>query len=345
MTEIDSASALGDIADRVAAGELANLHAVVVLRDGDPIYEQHFGGRDQNVIRLAAGDFEGAILAEYTASSLHDLRSVTKSITSLLYGIALADGLVPGLDTPVYLAFPDHADLRTTERDAILVRHLLTMTVGIEWDESISYEDERNSERQMWIAPDAVRYVLSRPVVDQPGASFVYNGGATQVLAALIQQGTRRRLDECARDVLFAPLGITDVEWARDRNGNPMAASGLRLRAVDLAKIAELYLTDGRVDARRVAPGDWLRESLQPHVPGAANAKYGYQWWISKSGRIAAAMGNGGQRAVVIRGADVVGVVLAGNYDNPTDACSDLIVGRYVLPAAGLPATDEWWTL
>ncbi|HYZ93408.1 MAG TPA: serine hydrolase domain-containing protein [Actinomycetota bacterium] len=329
--------ALSGLADRVHTGELRNLHAVLVVQHGEPVFEAHFSGPDQNIVDLVTGK-SGA--SAYTPGALHDVRSVTKSVTSLLYGIALADGAVPSPDAPVIESFPDYADLRTAERKRLLVRHLLTMTMGVEWDESISYLDPRNSEIQMVRSDDPYRFVLSRPVVAPPGERFTYSGGATELVGKLISDGTRRQIDAYARDVLFEPLGITDFMWARAPHGRPMCASGLRLRAPDLAKIAQLYLTGGVHGGRVVAPDTWLSESLRPHVTHGAGA-YGFFFWLSGRGRVAAAMGNGGQRAAVIPERDVVVVILAGNYDDFGPSVTDRVMREHVLPAVGLPPDES----
>jgi CubicO group peptidase (beta-lactamase class C family) len=333
---------LGRITERVRAGEFANIHAVLIARGGYLVFEEHFAGPDENIVRLAAGNFRPT---EYHPGSLHDVRSVTKSVVSLLYGIALRDHVVPDLGDTVMDAFSEYADLRSPDRERILVRHLLHMTMGVEWDESITYLDPRNSERQMYEAPDARRFVLSRPTKSAPGEAFTYNGGATELLAALVQKGTGAKLDEFARDVLFAPLGIRDYEWARGQHGHPLAASGLRLCAQDLAKIAYLYLTDGQWAGQPVAPGSWLHESLQLHVPVSDRGGYGHQWWVSESARVASAMGNGGQRAVVIPGSQTVAVTFGGNYNDSAESVSDRIIGEHILPALGMPAADPWWSV
>lgn len=334
---------LAGIGERVRSGDFPNVHAVVVVADGTVAFEDSFSGPDESIVELVTGATDLPTRL-FRPGSLHDVRSVTKSITSLLYGTALRQGAVPGPDTPVLDAFPEHDDVRGSGWERVLVRHALTMTLGVEWDETIPYTDPRNSEIQMHTSPDPYRYVLTRPVVSPPGEGFTYCGGATELLAALVQKGTGLRLDDYAREMLFRPLGIEDFEWARPAHGHPMGASGLRLRAPDLAKIASLYLTGGRWGDRTIAPAEWLAASLAPHVTNDAG-RYGFQWWLSRSGRIASAVGNGGQRAVVVPECDLVAVVLAGNYNAPGESYSDRLLSECVLPAAGIAAPDGWWAL
>ena len=147
--------------------------------------------------------------------TLHDLRSVTKSIVGLLYGIALDRGLVPPPDAPLLAQFPEYSDLAADPRRARLtIAHALTMTLGMEWDEQRPYTDPANSEIAMENAPDRNRFILERPFVAAPGERWIYSGGAVALIGDLIAKGTGRTLPDFARQALFAPLGITTFEWA-----------------------------------------------------------------------------------------------------------------------------------
>lgn len=218
------------------AGELDGLHSVLVMHRGDILAERYYPGQDETI-----GQDLGIV--EHGALGLHDLRSVTKSITSLLYGIALSEGKVPGLDESLVAQFPEYPDLVSDpDRQKIKVRHALTMTTGLEWNENLPYNDPRNSEIAMEMAKDRYRFVLDRKIVEEPGNSWNYNGGATAIIARLIYLGTGKTLDEYASERLFAPLGITEFTWMKGRDGEPMAASGLRLTLPDLGKIGTLVL-------------------------------------------------------------------------------------------------------
>ena len=322
------------IASAFRQGRLRRLHGVVVIRRGQLVFEQYFPGRDERW---------GHPLGEvaFGADTLHDVRSVTKSVVSLLYGIAQAHGQVSSLDQPVLDAFPEYPDLAADPaRRRILVRHALTMTMGTEWDETISYADARNSERRMEDAPDRFRFVLDRPLVHAPGERWIYNGGSTAVIARIVARGTGRPLLDFAREHLFAPLGITAVDWVVDHAGEPLAASGLRLRPRDLARIGQLVLDRGRWGGRQIVAERWLEESFHRHVPSEPGLHYGYQWWLGGSffGDVTtpwvAGFGNGGQRLVVLRDLDTVIAVTAGNYDQPDHwRLPVAIVGQFVLPA------------
>ena len=297
-----------------ARGELHGLHGALVMLRGETLAEVHFPGQDEHWGRSLG-------VREHGPETLHDLRSVTKSITGLLYGIALSEGLVPGLDEPVIDHFPDHADLASDpERRAILVRHVLSMQMGTEWNEDLPYTDPRNSEIAMERAPDRYRYVLDRPMVAEPGTRWTYNGGATALIGRLIAMGAGKPLDAYAREKLFAPLGIDSFEWVGGRDGEPSAASGLRMTLRDLARIGLMIQNGGRHKGRQIVPEDWLAQSFTPRAVHPSTLRYGFFWWLSPKGDppvSVAGFGNGGQRLSIGTTNGLVVAVFAGNYNDP----------------------------
>ncbi|WP_339950910.1 serine hydrolase [uncultured Albimonas sp.] len=305
------------LAEAHAAGELAGLHGVLVLKDGEIFAEAYFPGQDE-----AWGEDLGRV--EHGPDTLHDLRSVTKSVVGLLYGVALAEGRVPPLDAPLVEAFPEYPDLaQDPARRGILIRHALTMTAGLEWDESLPYSDPRNSEIAMELAPDRLRFALDRPVAHPPGEVWTYSGGATALIGAVIARGVGMELDAYAQARLFAPLGIEDWAWTRGFDGAPSAASGLRMSARGLARLARMLLAQGRgPDGGQLVPAAWIEQSFRPRIatgPEAFDPGYGYFWWTApgEAPVWAAGFGNGGQRLSINRGLDLAMIVLAGNYNRP----------------------------
>ena len=174
-----------------------NLHGVVVIRGHRLVLERYFEGNDN-----ARGRPLGQV--EFKLETLHDLRSVSKSIVGLLYGIALAGGKVPPPDAPLLTSFPEYAGLTGTGgRERLTIHHVLTMTMGIDWDEtSIPYSNPANSEIAMDAAPDRYRYILERSIIGEPGKRWTYCGGATALLARLITKGTSRSLHAFAGSAL-----------------------------------------------------------------------------------------------------------------------------------------------
>lgn len=324
---------VGELLDQAAGrGDLPNLHAVVVARHGKLVLERYYEGPDERW-----GKPLGTVT--FGPDVKHDLRSVSKCIVGLLYGIALNEGQVPGLDQPLVDQFPAYDDLRgDPQRRRMTVAHALTMTLGTEWDESLPYSNPRNSEIAMEMAADRYRFVLERPLVAEPGTRWVYNGGATAVLGHLIAEGTGTDLSDYAREKLFQPLGILDTEWVRGWSGEPSAASGLRMRPRDLARIGQLVLSQGSWAGRQVVPRAWLEESIGIRVAAEEGLEYGYHWWLGR-GRVdgrdwIAGFGNGGQRLVIVPDLELVVAILAGNYNQP-DAwkIAVTIIAEILLPA------------
>src|SRR5215471_9862000 len=169
-----------DLAEKLDAGVrsglLRGLHSVVVVRSGRLVLERYFEGEDETWGRALGR-------VSFGPDTLHDLRSVTKSVVSLLYGIALDRGLVPAPDQNLLAQFPEYPDLAADPRRAAwAIANVLSMTLGTEWNEDLPYTDPRNGEIAMEIAPDRYRFVLDRPIAEPAGQRWHYNGGATALL-------------------------------------------------------------------------------------------------------------------------------------------------------------------
>jgi CubicO group peptidase (beta-lactamase class C family) len=304
----------------IRSGLLRDIHAMIVCRGDTVVLERYFDGPDD-----AWGRPLGIV--SFGRETLHDLRSVTKSVVGLLYGIALDRGLVPPPEAPLMAQFPEYGDLAADRaRAGITVGHALTMTLGTEWDEERPYTDPENSEIAMEMAADRYRFVLDRPVIEAPGTRWIYSGGAVALVGALIARGSGKSLPDFAREALFAPLGIGNFEWAAGKDAVASAASGLRLTARGLLTIGQMVLAKGIHDGRRIVPAPWIEASLTPAIPTGDGLDYGRLWFLGQSDvpavsgprRWAAGFGNGGQRLYLCPDADVAAVIFAGQYDRPT---------------------------
>jgi len=247
----------------------------------------------------------------------------------------------PDIDEPVFNYFPEYADLRAPEKARISLRHLLTMSSGMEWNENLPYTDPNNSEIAMLHSDDRWRFALQPRVVVVPGSEWNYSGGCTELLGAVVRKASGKPIEEFAKEALFSRLGISDLGWARYPDNIPAAASGLQLRPRDLAKIGQLVLQRGRWDSNQVVSEQWIRESTAPQIgPGDRIYFYGYQWWLGRSlinrheiSWVAAA-GLGGQRLFIVPALDLICVITAGHY---TDAMQNwlplLLFNRDILSA------------
>jgi len=297
-----------------------NVHAILVARHGTLVFEQYFPGSDE-----AWGRPLGTIT--FGPEVRHDERSATKSVIALLLGVAIDRGLIKSIDEPVLSFFPEYADLRTPEKDRITLRHLITMSAGLEWHElDIPYTSAANSEIRMEFADDPYRFALEQPVVAPPGEIWNYNSGSTELIAAVLKKAAAKAVDDFARDLLFEPLGIVDVEWPRYANGKVIAGGALRLRPRDLAKIGQLVLQRGNWKGTQVVSASWIDAATRPQINGLGTDFYGYFFWLGRSLvdqreiRWAAAVGLGGQRLFIVPELDLVVAMNAGLYQSPGQA-------------------------
>jgi CubicO group peptidase (beta-lactamase class C family) len=278
--------------------------------------------------------------APASLDSLEDGRSVTKSVTSLLVGIAVSEGLIQGTDERLD-AFV-HPPVASVDgpKAAISVENLLTMTSGFAWDESTA------AGYNAWIlAPDQIDFLLARPLSDAPGQRFNYDSAAVHLLSVGLAEATAAPTRTYAEQRLFAPLGITAYDWERDARGYDNGGSGLSLRARDLARIGQLVLQDGASADRQVIPADWVRRATTAHVATSARLgsayplSYGYLWWLAnvRGHAVAFAWGYRGQYIFLVPDQQLV-VVATAALDAPVPS-SEEEAGVFALIVDGvLPA-------
>ena len=310
--------ALRGMADRLAASS-ANVHAVLVAHSGKLVFERYFRGSDEIPGRIYGRRVENVI---FDADTLHDMKSVSKSVASLAVGIAIDRGLIRSVNEPIFSFFPELSDLRSAEKDRMQLVHALTMSMGLKWVEATpATGDYSNDEARMHIAWDPCRYVLGLPVTAPAGQEFFYNTGALTLVSTIMRKATGRPLDEFARENLLEPLGIARLEWNRYR-GDTDAGGGLRLRPRDMAKIGQLVLAGGRWNDRQIVSKAWIETSTAPKLNGTDDQLYGYLWWLGHArlnGREVhwvGALGRGGQSIRIIPELDLVVVVTAGYYQD-----------------------------
>jgi CubicO group peptidase (beta-lactamase class C family) len=315
------------------------LRSLLVVRHGYLVYERYWHALD--------------------AADGHNSHSVTKSITSALVGIALADHKLKSLDQTVGELLATHLPANADPRlRRVTVQQLLTMTSGLASDAKPGGRDELLWNRMLG-SRDWVAHILGRRLDTRPGASFAYSSAGSHLLSALVADVTGVSTLAYARAKLFGPLGIaTDnaleqavrrwpptpaeqqaydqapVAWPTDPQGYQVGFAWLRLPARDLAKFGYLYLNGGRWDRTQVVPADYMRASVQPHTklpssrPGDG---YGYQWWTTSVDAHPSfvAVGAGGQFIQVIPDLDLV-VVITSNGDQERSDPQFLIEGTIV---------------
>lgn len=312
---------LANLTTSLASGEIHNVHAVIIEHDGKLVYEKYFSGPDERW-----GRDLGTVT--YNHRKLHDLRSVSKSVTTALLGIALADKHREAMDRPVASYFPELKGKFGNGVEKITLKHALTMTAGLQWNEMTEpYTSAKNDEIRMSFTANPVAMVLGRDVINPVGTQWYYNGGLSQVVAGVVTRLTGKTLDKFAAKALFRPLGIKKYEWLGEKKWkSPSAASGLRLRARDMAKIGSVFLNQGKWNGRQIIPADWVTLSIQSHVKSipwgksTANYGYGFMWYPGKTNhsgghRIIRAAGNGGQRIFLLPSLKLNITMFAGTYN------------------------------
>lgn len=267
----------------------------------------------------------------YRRGDLHTLQSVTKTITSVIIGVAVTRGDFPSIDRPALSFFNADSVANVDDRKRrMTVKHLISMTAGIDWNEGLPYTDPRNTAIGLESSVDWVKYTIDRPMSHEPGQVFNYNSGATELLAHIFRRATGVDIEEYAARHLFAPLGIERWYWKRTPTGLIDTEGGLYLEARDLAKIWYLFAKNGEWEGKRVVSPEWVKASISPVIAtgSAPNAaRYGLAWWLWPDAREAstflwAGSGFGGQFPVALPDDDMVVVFNAWN----------IIPGRAGLP-------------
>ena len=315
-----NAAVINKIIEGIDSGFYPNRHSLLIYKNDKLVLEKYFRGKDQKV---SAGDI-GVI--EHNPNTLHDLRSVTKSVVSACVGIAIAQRKIKGVNQKVFDFFKEYKSYDTGAKKNLTIEHLLTMSSGLEWNEDVPYDNPENCEIQMTTSKDPIAFILSRPLTSMPGAEWKYNGGTTQLLAEIIKRATGQSVAEFANENIFRKLGITEYEWVVfPGTRNPVAASGLRLRTRDILKFGILYQSKGKWKDQQVLPGYWVEQSLQSKVARSqthySDGGYGYQFWVlkdtiqGKEMEWPAAVGNGDQRIFFDKKNNLIVVMTAGNYN------------------------------
>jgi CubicO group peptidase (beta-lactamase class C family) len=295
----------------VRAEEMPRLTSLIITQHGRTVLERYYRGM--------------------TADCAVNLKSVSKTLLSLLVGIAIRDGHLRGTDQPLAeLLAPPLAPPLADGKRAITLAHLLTMTAGLEGTSFGEYGEWVSSRN--W-----VRNALERPLVCPPGSCWEYSTGNTHLLSAALTRATGRSTLAYARAALFDPLGIPLPAWDRDPQGIYLGGNNMRLRPRDLAAIGQLYLDGGRAAGRQIVPEEWIRASWQPQVTSPWNGyDYGYLWWSRELAgeRVHFAWGYGGQFLFVVPGLDAT-IVATSSLDGRERGQNrevHRLVGRYVIP-------------
>ncbi len=295
------------------------LHSVLLIKDKQLIVEEYFNG--------------------YDLTKIHDLRSVNKSIRSILLGIAIDEGLIADINDPIskYLKSHEPGKNLDNRKNQITIGHLITMSAGWDcndWDKKSKGQEDRVYKKEDWI-----QYTLDLPLINDPGAVSTYCSMGVIILAEIISQASGLSIDEFADQYLLEPLGIEKLKWGHTAEKD-IIPSGKRLHLTprDLAKIGLLVLNEGSWNGRQIVSAKWIREATttKTSITGVA---YGYLWWnipfmvngetfVSKI-----ATGNGGQYLMIVPELDMVAVFTGGAFNSQEDKLPFAVMKDVLLPS------------
>jgi len=282
----------------------------------------------------------------YRGTELHSLQSATKSVTSVALGVADYEGYIKGVNVAAMSFFEDYKpDMSDPRRRAITLEDLLTMRSGIDWNSTPRrlLTSGLNSEDQMEASDEWVRFVLGRPMREEPGTRFDYNSGGTVLLGKIVGVATGQRVDEWASERLFKRIGITSYYWKETPDNEIDTEGGLYLSSYDFARIGYLFLRKGMWKDQRIVSEDWVKTSTSPIVNDVRpdnnepNPGYGYQWWVPEhdgpNARIYSAQGYGGQYLMVMPAHDLVVAINGWNIHDEAELPSLRILETRIIPA------------
>jgi len=299
----------------------------------------------------------------YGRDDLHPVYSVTKSVLSALIGIGIEKGHVSGMKANLNDLFPGRSIRNLDARKSkMTLEHILTMKAGMAWDESGEGCDS-DLTNLLWCREDEPDYdpvqdILDLPMAYEPGTHWTYNGGSAHLLSAVVT-GFPDTVDTLsfARELLFAPLGITRSKWDRAPDGVRRGDGGLRLRPRDMARFGYLYLHNGFCQGKQIVPRDFVSESVKPQTSLGVQSEsgiwhdYGYQsWWIYPNEDVFVyyASGVGGQTIYVVPELDLV-VVFTADFPADWNKWEPKMLFDYIIPASNPvppPAlVDAVWVL
>ena len=324
------ASRLNALSETIAGGTYPGINSLIIVRHGYLVAERYFNGT--------------------SAATAGSVQSVTKSVTSLLAGIAIDKGLLAP-SARILAVLHEYASLATTEprKNEITLRHLLEMRSGINFYES-PYEgsplQRLNTSRDDW-----VRIALAEPMNANPGALWQYNSGGVIAVGGMIRRAVGGDFYKFARDNLFVPIGVSSQVWYyAPFDTLPHTGGGLLINPLDLARIGYMVLRRGRWNGTRIVSEEWLNASMarisnRPATLGGHVTDYGLLWWLmpldgsSPSGgrdeTIWMASGNFNNWLFIVPKHDLVVVVTGG--DNRSFGAPVDFLYREILPAIVLP--------
>lgn len=316
---------MADMIGAIRRGDYKNIHAILLAKDGLLILEEYFQG--------------------YTRDKPHLLRSATKSIGSVLVGIAIDHGYLRSVEEPIYRNFKDRTSVWNSWGKAVTIRSLLTMTSGFDCDDHRGQKFK--CERAMHRSDDWVEFALRLPMAHLPGSHWAYNSTSLILLSDIITKSSGMSVPLFAEKYLMAPMDMDGFRWGYSPKGLAWLAGNAHMFPRDMAKFGQMCLDKGVWQNRRIVSEKWLAESTRCHSYSEYGINYGYLWWLGSQlindKQIEAfwAQGNGGQVIFVCPAVDLVAVFTGGNFNSILEFQFAGMLINYILPAILPPGAEK----
>jgi CubicO group peptidase (beta-lactamase class C family) len=316
---------------KILNGNLPNIQSILLIKNGNLVLEEYFNG--------------------YARNAKHNMASATKSITSILVGIAIEKQMIPNVNTKVYEFIPEYKGTKwVQDQYDISLKQVLTMTAGLDWNEwQYPYGDMRNTNTAMNRSDNPIKFVLNLGLAETPGKKFTYCGGLSLLLSGIIKNTSGLYADKFAEKYLFGPLGIKEYRWERYDDGTICTHGNIFMRSRDMAKIGQMMLKRGQWKDHQIVSRKWVDESTKAYTSGNVliGSGYAYHWWIGNNtinDQIVDAFyaaGKAGQYIFVIPALDLVTIITSKFHENPLgEFRASAILVDYIIPAMLPPITQ-----
>jgi CubicO group peptidase (beta-lactamase class C family) len=303
-----------------------NVHSILIVKNGKLILEEYF--------------------YKFHRERPHQIRSATKSISSILTGIAIDQGFIKDVTEKIYPYFmsyesPEGWDGRVRD---VTIKSILTMTSGYDCDD---FATRHSCDIGLKNSDDWLQYAVNLSMAHEPGKHWAYNSASPMLIGEIISTNSGVSFQDFANKYLFNPLDIKNFHWSFSPKGRVLLSGSAKMRPIDMAKIGYLALNKGKWKDTQIVSERWISESTKEYTSAPVQSLlagftlgtcgYGYLWWtkdfsINKENfQSFFATGNGGQMIFVFPRLDLVAVFTQGNYNNslayqPFEMLTDFII-------------------
>ena len=306
-----------NLMEDIGANKYPHLHSITIIRNGKLVLDEYFYGHHHNEI--------------------HEIRSVTKQFASALVGLAIKNGFIQSIDESVWNYLKQYIETENQDprKEAITIRHVLTMTTGLDNDNNDPNSNGEMKMKRQNEESDWVKFNLDLPMADNPGEVFRYSSGGLNIVSAILSNATNSPVTQFIDEYLFEPLNISDYQLFHSPDGRVYLGGDFKLKPRDMAKFGQLYLSDGIWNDQQILSPQWIKESTKVQVEAAG---YGLGWWLPtlySNGNDYQSIyvgGNGGQSIIIIPEFDLVIVFTGGNFNSELYD-TRRITEKYIIPA------------